>query len=417
MAEPTSKFQPETLDFIARNARKADRIAKALGLAPNAMMGAVANEYDTRHNPELGSGFSGAAGQWFGDGLSQWNPWYQKIDHGNLEESYYEEKTEERSPDWIDRHAPKKIASLIDKIKEPASVDVGPGNIKLGTAVDLLEAYVAQHPDEGDDPLGLKKYVGRYDRLRDDLLNFEDADTTLAFAGLMVGRAEPFFIARDEASWSRLSPDERDALRIMYYKLGPETLSNNIAESKVNARTNGQRYDFNPNGDGGEQHLNNLGGIENAFQLGRVQGENVMPYVPEDELEKEPYFDYELGLPTRVYRKGTTILNPQYTYDPYSTALNAQGKLPPYAGFDSPVERLRAEGAKPETAGDASVPRLSGGTAVRPPPQDPAGKWKGKQRFEPGRRGATDFPDALRFWDDAVRGRASLKEMFEGWTE
>ncbi|PLU13031.1 hypothetical protein BMJ31_27590 [Sinorhizobium medicae] len=320
MAEPTSKFQPETLDFIARNARKADLVAKILDLPANALIGAVANEFDTRHNPDLTLTTSGAAGQWLGDRLSQRNaPNPLEIDHRDLEEGYNTtKKVKNLEPGWWEKFTPDWLSKSWDKIHEkatnPAAVDVGPGNIRIETAIDLLKAYTAQHPDEGDDPLALKKYVGRYDLLRDDLLDFNNPDTSLAFSGLMVERAEPFFVGQNKDSWNRLSPDERDALRIMYYKMGPGTLSKNIAKRRAEAQKNGQQYNLNPYGDGGEQHLNNLPGIDNALHLGRVQGERAIPHVPESVLEKEPYFyGSGAGLPTSVYRKDVTGTNPQYS--------------------------------------------------------------------------------------------------------
>ncbi|MDX0585670.1 hypothetical protein GOD01_22645 [Sinorhizobium medicae] len=426
MAEPTSKFQPETLDFIARNARKADLVAKILDLPANALIGAVANEFDTRHNPDLTLTTSGAAGQWLGDRLSQRNaPNPLEIDHRDLEEGYNTtKKVKNLEPGWWEKFTPDWLSKSWDKIHEkatnPAAVDVGPGNIRIETAIDLLKAYTAQHPDEGDDPLALKKYVGRYDLLRDDLLDFNNPDTSLAFSGLMVERAEPFFVGQNKDSWNRLSPDERDALRIMYYKMGPGTLSKNIAKRRAEAQKNGQQYNLNPYGDGGEQHLNNLPGIDNALHLGRVQGERAIPHVPESVREKEPYFyGSGAGLPTSVYRKDVTGTNPQYTYDGYSAVLKSDDRLENHTGFDTPRERLWAKGLSLEAEeGSAGLSPVGARPPPAPPaPRQPIGGRKSERRVEAIGSGSSESPNALPFWDKAVRGRASLQDVLAHWTE
>lgn len=69
MAEPTSKFTSETTDFVARNAWQAERIAKEPEISSNALMGAIANEHDTRFNPDLSFDTRGSTGQWVGDWL------------------------------------------------------------------------------------------------------------------------------------------------------------------------------------------------------------------------------------------------------------------------------------------------------------------------------------------------------------
>lgn len=403
MAEPTSKFQPETLDYIARNARKVDEVARKLGISPEAIIGAVANEYDTRYNPELSFDRRGGTGQALGDFFSRYSIWDGFNDHQDIKDNY----------EFINRRdQDKKFTDIFmdfpGRFANPAMVDVGPGNIRIATAIDLLNQYAARYPDENNDPLGIKKYMGNYDKLRDDLLDFKNPDTTLAFAGLMTKSADAFFLAQDKAAWGRLSPDERDALRIMYYKIGPDKLSDNIGKKQTEAKKVNRDYNFNPYGDGGEQHLNNLEGVRNALHLGRIQGDGVMPYVPEDELV------------TDSRGGGLTGINAQYTYDAHAAALKRQKSLEDYAGFDTPRERLGALGLNRETKPrDAAALGLGSGTtaplaSVSSPVSSGRERPKGDNPDQPGR---TPSSNAERFWDGFVRGRASLKDILARWTE
>lgn len=359
MAEPTSKFRPKTLDFIGRNARAADRISRSLGISPEAIIGAVANEFDTRQNPDLNWASTGWAHQTAAD------LWAGGYSHDDLENNY----------DELIRHGPPappgifdSIASAVEsfgeelpfvgewvkdgndgldrvkrKLNNPALVDVGPGNFQIKTAIDLLEQYKAENPDH--DPLDLKKYSGDFARLRDDLLNFENPETTLAFSGLMAKNADHFFVGQDQAAWNRLPKDKQDAMRVMYYKMGPATLTANIARSKAQAKAGNSVFDFNPYGDGGEQHLNNLDGINNAIHVGRVQGADYVPHVPEDELVKMPSrYGAAIGLGGR---QGPRRANPEFTYDGRAAVSGMRHELDPYQGFDTPKERLALEREAP----------------------------------------------------------------------
>lgn len=71
----------------------------------------------------------------------------------------------------------------------PASNDVGPGRIKIATAIDLLIDYKTRFG--GGDPLNIQKYYQRYDLLVQDLLS--DFSVTIKFAALVAREAEEFF--------------------------------------------------------------------------------------------------------------------------------------------------------------------------------------------------------------------------------
>ncbi len=60
----------------------------------------------------------------------------------------------------------------------------------------------------------------------------------------------------------------KDALRVTYYKVGEKTLSRNIDQRIARSRRKKEQFDFDPHGDGGQQHLNNLEEIRKAIWEG-----------------------------------------------------------------------------------------------------------------------------------------------------
>lgn len=246
--QPATKFTGTTRRFITQHAETARRVADKLGVSRNAVVGAVANEHDTRFNPDLTLGTRGGPYQAGGD----W--WVSDSTHQELADNYNALKA--GNPNFG------------EKFGNPAMVDVGPGNIKIETAIDLLQEYHAEHATSGDDPLDLEKYVGHYDTMVKDLSDFDKTDTTFAFAALKVRNAEKFFTSKDNTAWNRLSDDVKDALRVTYYKMGEKTLSGNIDKRIAASKQNHVQFDFDPHGDGGQQHLNNLEEIKNAIKGG-----------------------------------------------------------------------------------------------------------------------------------------------------
>jgi hypothetical protein len=380
MAEPTSKFQPETLDFIARNARAVDRIAKILGVPPELLIGAVANEHDTRFNPDLFWKGTGPIVQKLGDVAATVDLLNREpIDHEDIDQNYHALRKGERNS--------------FGKLGNPATVDVGPGNIRISTAIDLLHEYAEQHPVHEDDPLELKKYLGHYDALRDDLLKFDKPETTLALAGLMTRKAAPFFESIDSAAWRRLAPEQQHALGVMYYKMGPQTLEKNINERR--RKLNGAVFSFNPHGDGGEQHLNNLRGINNALRIGRIQGENVVPHVPEDELVNMRSVNGPV-IPRSAWQ-GPRRTNPEFTYDGRAAVLKMRGELDGYRGFDTPRERRALEREAP--------PSSLGSVHDKRDAQQWPTKW------------APPFSGLARYWQNKEPDRDSLRNVVLSWFE
>ncbi|MEI2296781.1 hypothetical protein MKZ91_01665 [Ensifer sp. MJa1] len=181
----------------------------------------------------------------------------------------------------------------------------------------------------------------------------------------------------------------------------PDSLSRNIAASKAKAKAEGREFNFNPYGDGGEQHLNNSAGIAGASIVGRVQGEDVVPHVPEDELEKMPFTD-GVAVPPNGF-PGPRRTNPQFTYDGRAAVSKMRGELDPYQGFDTPKERLALE----RKATSSSLESL----------HDKREAW---QMWPSKRVPAETTPpvsDLQRFWRDNVPGLDNLFNASRKWLE
>jgi len=99
---------------------------------------------------------------------------------------------------------------------------VGAGNIRIATAIDLLENYAEQHPFT--DPYLIKHYQADYGRLVYDLTNTELApQTTVAFATLMLEEANDWFTSH-AADWATYDTETKEGLLVFYYKVGREAM-------------------------------------------------------------------------------------------------------------------------------------------------------------------------------------------------
>lgn len=249
MAEPTTRFTGNTQWFISEYGYLAKDYSRLYNVSPYAVVGAIANEYDTRFNSDLYFTMRGFFAQKVGDAFSlQWDG--QPFSHAELITSYNDFNSGLNLSKWTN----------------PVAVDVGPGNFKVATAIEIIRAYSKEHKGTGRDPLGLLKYSDSYDKLVLDLVSFKDPTTSFALTAAYIKQGESFFISKDPAAWNRLSSDEKDALLVMSYKLGPETLGKNIDARIASAQQNGEQFDFNPHGDGGQQHLNNADIIKKYYE-------------------------------------------------------------------------------------------------------------------------------------------------------
>jgi hypothetical protein len=128
-------------------------------------------------------------------------------------------------------------------------LDVGPGNIKIRTAISMLQNYNRMFPDS--DPLDLKRYNDHYDLLARDLKN-RDSDATFKIAGLVAREGQDFYRqAMTPVRWAALSEEQRAALLTKYYAVGKERLEDDFIKQGGNAVT----YAPNFSGDGSDMYL------------------------------------------------------------------------------------------------------------------------------------------------------------------
>lgn len=243
MVQPTSEYTDRTRKFVEKTGGLAVPVARELGVSPTAIVGAVANEYDTRKNVNRGKQ---AFADWWADRGS-----YRKYSKQKI-------KPTGGHP------------TIPEKLRDRTKIDIGPGNIRVDTAIDLVQRYVQRHSGSGKDPLKLLKYKKDYDRLIDDLLEFDHPETSYAVAGLYLAQGKRLFRRMSNRAWDNLPPDQQDALLVTYYKLGEEQIARNI-ERRFAARGRPPKdFAFNPRGDGGQQHLNNVDNLKKWLKRRRV---------------------------------------------------------------------------------------------------------------------------------------------------
>jgi Ca2+-binding RTX toxin-like protein len=113
---------------------------------------------------------------------------------------------------WI--HSTDKILKL-----NPTLVDVGPGNIRIAVAIELLLEYIEKNPSN---PLGVgQEYFSDYSLIVADLLNTQGSRMTAVISGLALQQAQSFFENNaDQTYWTALPQETKDAIIITAYNNG-----------------------------------------------------------------------------------------------------------------------------------------------------------------------------------------------------
>ncbi|WP_218567817.1 calcium-binding protein [Pseudomonas cavernicola] len=193
-------FSKETFNYLGSISDKAVAVANALGLrdvTAQGILGAIGEEYEA----------TGPADELQGDIISL-------LDHVTILENFNEV---EANPQILkDVVSASLIGKLVIKAQNVVLNDVGPGNIKIHTAIKLLSSYVN---DFVGDPLQLKSYASDYGRLVRDLAN-KNSDVSLKFSGLMLKEGSEFYRDKTALAWSTYGQDTKDAILITYYNNG-----------------------------------------------------------------------------------------------------------------------------------------------------------------------------------------------------
>ncbi|WP_309293198.1 putative Ig domain-containing protein [Azonexus sp.] len=159
----------------------------------------------------------------------------------------------------------KGAPNPLDKVANPALIDVGYGNFKISTAIDL----VVKHANKAEySALDLTGYLSNYSQLVADLAD-PDGELTAKLYGLyMKEEAEAFFISKNayDGQWESLPQEFRDALLVTFTNIGKEGI-----DSRWKENTNNGSLPYEPQPalitGGGMNHLLNAKAIGIAIGL------------------------------------------------------------------------------------------------------------------------------------------------------
>ena len=241
-------YNTSVLRYVASLAPNIKRVSEILNVPPVSIAGSIAEEFDSIQRANIVK----SIGNRFLDVNTE-----MSFSHQMILDDY-----REVSSDEFDKKILRK-PGVFDKASHVTLRDLGPGNIKLKTAIDLLGEYIENN--RKSDPLDLKKYVNRLDLLAKDLIK-ENGDATVKFAGLMARQAKRFFRFAASEDWDSFSADEKDALIVTYYNLGRDRILENFLKLR--------EFDevYSPGiGDGGVEHLHNSKSIRSAYNRGIEQ--------------------------------------------------------------------------------------------------------------------------------------------------
>lgn len=215
--------------FARRHRETILRVSKRLGIPPSAVAAAIGEEYRT----------------WglFKDGVGE--SWTKLLVMLNGAPVHPRDRGRPLSTNSPSEYLKRSYLAVRERIKKgeviqegplgklitPMTMDVGPGNINIGTAMFLLEKYLEKNSK--DDFLGLKGYVDNYDKFFLDFAN-PNSDLTIKIASLKIREVLDEFenakpddlgnsrVARDY--FRALSPAHRDALLDFGYRRSPESV-------------------------------------------------------------------------------------------------------------------------------------------------------------------------------------------------
>ena len=157
--------------------------------------------------------------------------------------------------------------TLLDKVLHPVLIDAGRGNVKIATAITLVNKYAAQYS-----ALGLTQYLGDYPQLVKDLID-PASDLTAKLYGLYLKEGEDWFKGKNAYSgqWNNLPQEFRDALLVSYTNVGQQKMEELWA---ANTGNGSQFYWPQPllSTGGGMNHLRNAVDIGQRIGLSGYGG-------------------------------------------------------------------------------------------------------------------------------------------------
>src|ERR1043166_5232476 len=235
-------FQPKDVVFIYANRDKIQNVADILQVSAVAMAAGIAAETQSILNGN--GGLYPPAGA-VGLAINLWLD--QRVITSSSHSAIYNNYTQfyvNPSPGDSDR---RDNPSVLDKLANPVLLDMGLGNIKLGTAISLMRDYLSTHTGGSGDPLNLSRFADDYNALAKYLTT---AEGTAVFAGLTIKAGESYYINKlAPGTWDTFTVDQKNALLTAYYNRGPEALDKAAAagEDITLPRFAGETYLFGGN--------------------------------------------------------------------------------------------------------------------------------------------------------------------------
>lgn len=212
MTEPLYRFSPEALSYLGEHANEINFVAGSLDISPLSVAAGIAREQTL-----VSYYYNAQLKHILGDPTvkSALLSYLQTLSDNNLRSIY--ENTNKLDPETL-------MYPGASAMRHPMLFDAGPGNIKLRTAISLLDNYNAQFKGN-DDFLDLNKYNGNLPRFITDVRD-PDSPLTANLAGLLASEATQFYQRHmTPTGWNYLTDDQKAAAITQYYVRGPEKLT------------------------------------------------------------------------------------------------------------------------------------------------------------------------------------------------
>lgn len=246
------RLDPQTIQRIGRETSPIREAADVLGVSPLAIAVAMTEEIqDRRDKPFVERQLDNAA-----EALAL--DYAKRSSHSILEAQLA----------GVDALIEAGVPESSDALKVyPVMVDVGVGNIKVRTGIQLLRDYL-DDPAFADDPLRLETYENAYHRFTIDLIQ-NASGLQSKIAGLMVAEGQEFFVERLATSdWRSYTEEQQAELLATYYNFGRSAIIERYDEQIADQG----RYDPRPSEDEGAINVGSFRTMSNILDAEEAGG-------------------------------------------------------------------------------------------------------------------------------------------------
>jgi hypothetical protein len=294
MAEYPLRYSPQALKYLSDHANEINFVAGSLGVSPLSVAAGIAREQTLESDI-----YPYQARRIIGNPIRQVETYFLPYASDRYLRSIYDAASK-LDPETL--MYPGGSAAL-----HPMLFDVGPGNIKLRTAISLLDNYSAKYKG-GDDFLGLNKYNGNLPQFIGDL---RDPKNTLTanLAGLLASEATQFYQRHmTPTAWNYLTDDQKAAAITQYYVRGPE---------KLTQEASGQDFwfpDFSKPGSSFYNYKDNADVLRAALNYNTCPEERNSPQRETDSIESAentPYAYVSVPVTPAIPKNALNLYGPQ----------------------------------------------------------------------------------------------------------